>query len=61
MPNCCKLERSRWATSKFAAREGLAKAEKKGLITGLDVTHTGDDLCLLVVHKKGSEAGMDDS
>ncbi|MFQ5922821.1 MAG: fructose 1,6-bisphosphatase, partial [Anaerolineales bacterium] len=38
------------------AREGLAKAKKKGLITGLDVTHTGDDICLLMVHKEGSDA-----
>jgi fructose 1,6-bisphosphate aldolase/phosphatase len=38
------------------AREGMAKAKKKGLITGLDVTHTGDDLCLLMVHEHGSDS-----
>ena len=34
------------------AREGLAKSKNKGLITGNDVTHTGDDLCFLKVHDR---------
>ena len=38
------------------AREGLAKSKKKGLLTGYDVTHTGDDLCLLMVHELGSDS-----
>ena len=40
------------------AREGLAKSKKKGQITGYDVTHTGDDLCLLMVHEHGSDSPM---
>jgi fructose 1,6-bisphosphate aldolase/phosphatase len=38
------------------ARERLAQAMAKGLITGFDVTHTGDDICLLMVHTHGSGA-----
>ncbi len=38
------------------AHEGLATAHKQGLITGFDVTHTGDDICLLMVHRNGSSA-----
>ncbi len=37
-------------------QEELAKSKKKGLITGYDVTHTGDDLCLLMVHGHGSDS-----
>lgn len=43
------------------AREGFAKARKKGQITVHNVTHNGDDLCLLMVHIEGNEAGMGDS
>ena len=38
------------------AREGLAKSKKKGQLTGYDLTHTGDDLCLLMVHEHGSDS-----
>jgi len=38
------------------AREGLAKSKKRGLITGCDVTHTGDDLCLLMIHEHGGDS-----
>ncbi len=38
------------------AREGLANAKKKGQITGYDVTHIGDDLRLLMIHKEGSNS-----
>ncbi len=37
-----------------AARSALAQAAKRGLITDFDVTHTGDDICLLMVHAHGS-------
>ena len=43
------------------AREGFAKARKKGQISVYNVTHNGDDLCLLMVHIEGGEAGMRDS
>jgi fructose 1,6-bisphosphate aldolase/phosphatase len=36
------------------SREKLQDAQKKGLITDFDVTHTGDDICLLMSHAKGS-------
>ncbi len=39
------------------ARERLARAMEEGLLTGFDVTHTGDDLCLLMVHRHGNGAG----
>jgi fructose 1,6-bisphosphate aldolase/phosphatase len=39
-----------------AARKMLAEAKKGGLITDFDVTHTGDDLCLLMVHQRGNGA-----
>ncbi len=37
-----------------AARVRLLSAKSSGLITGFDVTHTGDDVCLLMVHANGS-------
>jgi len=37
------------------ARERLAEAEEDGLILDHDVTHCGDDLCLLMTHRKGSD------
>lgn len=39
-----------------AARVELAEAKASGLLTGFDVTHTGDDICLLMVHRQGSSA-----
>jgi fructose 1,6-bisphosphate aldolase/phosphatase len=38
------------------ARDGLKKAMNDGLVASYDVTHTGDDLCLLMIHAKGSDA-----
>jgi fructose 1,6-bisphosphate aldolase/phosphatase len=38
------------------ARDSLKKAAKDRLIISYDVTHTGDDLCLLMIHAKGSDA-----
>ncbi len=35
------------------ARERLAGAVRSGLVIDFDVTHTGDDLCLLMVHPHG--------
>jgi fructose 1,6-bisphosphate aldolase/phosphatase len=35
------------------AREELAQAADGGTITDYDVTHTGDDICLLMVHRHG--------
>jgi len=44
-----------------AARERLSDAVDDGLLTDFDVTHCGDDLCLLMVHREGSEdAGIHD-
>ncbi len=39
-----------------ASRSQLDEAKSKGLLTDFDVTHTGDDICLLMVHKQGSNA-----
>ena len=39
------------------ARKVLADATDTGYITGFDVTHTGDDICLLMVHRRGDTAG----
>lgn len=38
------------------SRDRLDQAKEKGLLTGFDVTHTGDDLCLLMIHGQGSDA-----
>jgi fructose 1,6-bisphosphate aldolase/phosphatase len=38
------------------ARARLEEALGAELLTGFDVTHTGDDLCLLMIHKLGSGA-----
>lgn len=37
------------------ARQRLAQASKRGLIIDYDVTHTGDDICLLMVHSRGND------
>jgi fructose 1,6-bisphosphate aldolase/phosphatase len=43
------------------ARENLAQAAEAGTITDFDVTHTGDDICLLMVHRHGDgHAGIHD-
>jgi fructose 1,6-bisphosphate aldolase/phosphatase len=34
----------------------LAKAAEKELIIDYDVTHTGDDICLLMVHRQGDDS-----
>ncbi len=39
-----------------AARAELKKAVERGLITDYDVTHTGDDICLLMVHRHGNDS-----
>ena len=36
------------------ARARLVQAAERGAITDFDVTHTGDDICLLMVHKHGA-------
>ena len=38
------------------AREGLDRAAGSGLISDYDVTHTGDDVCLLMIHMLGDSA-----
>lgn len=35
-------------------RETLSKAIQRDLIIDFDVTHTGDDLCLLMIHSRGN-------
>ncbi|HXF86193.1 MAG TPA: fructose 1,6-bisphosphatase [Anaerolineales bacterium] len=37
-----------------AARQKLQQAMEDGMLTGYDVTHTGDDICLLMVHRLGT-------
>ncbi|NNG16351.1 MAG: fructose 1,6-bisphosphatase [Gemmatimonadales bacterium] len=37
-----------------AARERLTDAKARGLVLDFDLTHTGDDICLLMVHRHGS-------
>jgi fructose 1,6-bisphosphate aldolase/phosphatase len=37
------------------ARRELKAAARRGLILDFDVTHTGDDICLLMVHRRGSD------
>jgi fructose 1,6-bisphosphate aldolase/phosphatase len=39
-----------------AARDRLAEAADSNLIMSFDVTHTGDDICLLMVHTHGDGA-----
>ncbi len=36
-----------------AARAGLEEAVAHGLLLDFDVTHTGDDICLLMIHELG--------
>ncbi len=38
------------------AEQALSGAKERGLLLDFDVTHTGDDLCLLMVHDQGSGA-----
>ena len=38
------------------ARELLQAARDEGLLADFDVTHTGDDICLLMVHRLGNDA-----
>jgi fructose 1,6-bisphosphate aldolase/phosphatase len=38
------------------AREHLQEAVADELLTDFDVTHTGDDICLLMVHREGDNA-----
>ncbi|HLF72850.1 MAG TPA: fructose 1,6-bisphosphatase [Anaerolineales bacterium] len=37
-----------------ATRQKLEQAKAQGMLTGFDVTHTGDDICLLMVHRMGT-------
>lgn len=37
------------------ARKQLSQAAKRGLIIDYDVTHTGDDICLLMIHNRGND------
>jgi len=39
-----------------AARERLEAAKGRGLALDFDLTHTGDDICLLMVHRLGSNS-----
>lgn len=39
-----------------AARSELRSAAGDGMITDFDVTHCGDDICLLMVHRHGSDS-----
>lgn len=38
-----------------AARNELARATEREFLTDFDVTHCGDDICLLMVHRHGSD------
>jgi len=38
------------------ARDRLAAARDDGLLTDFAVTHTGDDVCLLMIHRQGTDA-----
>ena len=38
------------------ASESLSEAAARDLILSFDVTHTGDDICLLMVHRQGKTA-----
>ncbi len=38
-----------------AVRTELQRAAERGLILDSDVTHCGDDICLLMVHRQGSD------
>lgn len=37
------------------ARRELEAAVERGLILDFDLTHTGDDICLLMVHRRGND------
>jgi len=37
------------------SREKLAKAVDRGMLVDFDVTHTGDDVCLLMTHREGTD------
>lgn len=38
------------------ARKHLSQAADRGLIIDYDVTHTGDDICLLMIHRSGNDS-----
>ena len=38
------------------ARTRLARANEEGILIDYDVTHTGDDICLLMVHDQGDDS-----
>lgn len=38
------------------ARQRMEEAVADGLLTDFDVTHTGDDICLLMIHREGNDA-----
>jgi fructose 1,6-bisphosphate aldolase/phosphatase len=38
-----------------SARRELDEAVRRGLILDFDISHTGDDICLLMVHRRGSD------
>jgi len=38
------------------SRDLMERASEEGIIIDFDVTHTGDDICLLMVHRHGSNA-----
>lgn len=38
------------------ARKSLEAAKEQGAVVDFDVTHTGDDICLLMVHRKGDNS-----
>jgi fructose 1,6-bisphosphate aldolase/phosphatase len=40
----------------IASKENMEQAVSEGLILDFDVTHTGDDLCLLMLHKQGKNS-----
>lgn len=37
-----------------SAKKSLKKAVDGGILIDFDLTHTGDDICLLMIHRKGS-------
>lgn len=36
------------------AKRTLSQAQENGLLTDFDITYTGDDICLLMIHKEGN-------
>lgn len=39
-----------------AARKELRAAVEDGLLIDCDVTHCGDDICLLMIHRNGNDS-----